>query len=47
MMTLDMGIHRRGTPDPSLGYAPGARYRGDDDRRLLVVPGVRFRFPFP
>jgi len=46
-VSLDMTIHRRGTPDPSLGYAPGTRYRADDDRRLLVVPGVQFRVPFP
>ena len=46
-VTLDMGIHRRSDMDPSLGFSPGARYRAENDRRLLAVPGVLFRVPLP
>ena len=45
-VTLDMSIHRRGTPDTSQGYTPGSRYRNEDDRKPLAVPGIRLHVPF-
>lgn len=46
-LTLDSGINHRMAPDPGFGYAPGAHYQIDRDRRMLVLPGVRLRLPFP
>ncbi len=46
-ITLDSGMLRREDPDPSLGYAPGAHYRMDNDRRLLTLPGILLRVPLP
>ena len=44
-VTLDMSIHRRTSPDTSQGYTPGSRYRNDDDRKPLAVPGLRLHIP--
>jgi hypothetical protein len=46
-ITLDSTINRRAPPNTSLGYGPGSQYQVDTDRRLLVVPGILLRFPFP
>jgi hypothetical protein len=46
-LTLDSGINHRMEPDPGYGYAPGAHYQIDRDRRTLVLPGIRWRLPFP
>jgi hypothetical protein len=46
-VTLDSTINHRASPDPGLGYAPGAQYQIDRDRRALVLPGIRWRMPFP
>ena len=46
-VTLDTDINHRPAPDPGFGYGPGAHYQIDRDRRLLVLPGVRFRLIFP
>ena len=45
-LTLDTDINRRGAPNTSLGYAPGSRYRVDDTRRPLAVPGLQWHMPF-
>lgn len=45
-VTLDMSIHRRSNPDASQGYTPGSRYRSEDDRKPVAVPGLRLHFPF-
>jgi hypothetical protein len=46
-VTLDSTINHRASPGPGLGYAPGAQYQIDRDRRALVLPGIRWRMPFP
>ncbi|MSP01235.1 MAG: hypothetical protein EXR07_09350 [Acetobacteraceae bacterium] len=47
-VTIDLNLHRRGGPPrPGLGYTPGSRYEGEEDRRLLTLPGIRFHVPFP
>ena len=45
-VTLYTGINHRADPDTGLGYAPGARYQIDNDRRL-TLPGVMVRIPLP
>jgi hypothetical protein len=45
-VTLNMGLNRRRLPSPGFGYPPGSTYN-DDDRRLLTLPGITLRVPFP
>ena len=44
-VTLNLGINRRDRPTPGLGYGPGSRFRLDDDRRPIAVPGVLLHVP--
>jgi hypothetical protein len=45
-VTFDPAINHRGAPVTGYGYAPGANYQVDNDRRLFV-PGVMLRMPLP
>jgi hypothetical protein len=47
MVTLDTGINHRAAPASGLGYAPGAHYQLDNDRRWLVLPGLMLHVPLP
>jgi len=47
IVTLDLSLNHRAAPVVGDGYGPGARYKLDDDRRWLMVPGVMVRIPFP
>jgi hypothetical protein len=47
LVTLDTGINHRPTPTPGLGYAPGASYQLDNDRRTFVLPGIMMHVPLP
>jgi len=47
IVSLDPTINRRDGPDPGLGYAPGARYQFDKDRRWFALPGIVVRVPLP
>jgi hypothetical protein len=44
---LDTGINHRQAPTPGLGYAPGANYQLDNDRRTFVLPGIMMHVPLP
>jgi hypothetical protein len=46
-VTLDPLINHRESPGMGFGYAPGARYQLDNDRRFLVLPGILVRLPLP
>ena len=46
-LSLDPGINHRQAPGPGYGYAPGAHYQVDNDRRFFVLPGVQWHVPFP
>jgi hypothetical protein len=46
-VTLYTDINHRASPSMGAGYAPGARYQIDNDRRALSLPGIMLRFPFP
>ena len=46
-VTLDTGINHRDAPAPGYGYAPGARYQLDNDRRVFVLPGIMMHVPLP
>ena len=46
-VTLYTDLNHRASPSIGSGYAPGARYQIDNDRRLLNLPGIMVRFPFP
>jgi hypothetical protein len=46
-VTLDVGINHRQAPAQGLGYAPGAHYQLDNDRRWLALPGVMVHVPLP
>jgi hypothetical protein len=46
-VTIDAGINHRAAPSPGLGYAPGARYQIDNDRRMFVLPGLMLHVPLP
>ena len=46
-VTLYTDINHRASPRMGSGYAPGARYEIDHDRRSLSLPGIMMRFPFP
>jgi hypothetical protein len=45
-VTFDPAINHRGAPVTGYGYAPGANYQVDNDRRLFV-PGLMLHMPFP
>jgi hypothetical protein len=47
LVTLDTGINHRQAPTPGLGYAPGANYQLDNDRRTFVLPGIMMHVPLP
>jgi hypothetical protein len=38
-------MFRKGTPDPSLGYATGSRFQDNEERKVIQTPGVRLRVP--
>lgn len=38
-------MFRKGTYDPSLGYATGSRYQDNEDRKVIQTPGVRLMMP--
>ena len=44
-VTLDPDINRREPPNASLGYGAGARYRTDESRKPLAVPGLQWHVP--
>lgn len=44
-LTLDPDINRREPPNASLGFGPGARYRTDESRKPLAVPGIQWHMP--
>jgi hypothetical protein len=46
IVTLDTDINHRADPTPGLGFARGAHYQIDNDRRF-ALPGVMVRLPFP
>ena len=46
-VTLYTDLNHRASPSIGSGYAPGARYQIDNDRKLLNVPGIMMHFPFP
>lgn len=46
-VSLDVDINHRATPVLGFGYAPGARYQIDNDRRFFTLPGVLVRVPLP
>jgi hypothetical protein len=46
-VTLYTGLNHRESPSLGSGFAPGARYQIDNDRRLLNLPGIMLRLPFP
>jgi len=47
LVTLDTGINHRQAPTPGMGYAPGASYQLDNDRRTFVLPGIMMHVPLP
>jgi len=40
-------MFRKGTYDPSLGYATGSRYQDNEERKLIQTPGMRLLMPIP
>lgn len=46
-VTLFLGINHRTAPTQGFGYAAGAHYQIDNDRRWFVLPGVMVRVPLP
>jgi hypothetical protein len=46
-VTLYTDINHRVSPSLGSGFAPGARYQTDTDRRLLYLPGIMLHLPFP
>jgi hypothetical protein len=47
MVTLDSDINHRSAPATGFGYAPGASYKIDSDRRFFVLPGILVHVPLP
>jgi hypothetical protein len=38
-------MFRKGTYDPSQGYANGSRFQDNEDRKVIQTPGLRLRVP--
>lgn len=46
-VTLYSDINHRASPEPGLGYGPGAQYKLDNDRKLFFLPGLMVHIPLP